>query len=337
MARPSTPRGSATLVRRRPSDAAQVPALDPLRAIADEHGVFLRREALALGLSDNDLARSLRSGVLVRVRHGCYTFADLWASVCSEGRHLVAARAVMRRVGAVALSHTTAALAHEMDVWEADLARVHVTRLDGGAGRTEADLVHHEGFVGDDDLTTALGLPIVRPARAALEAALLNGVESGLVTVCSGLRRSLYSQEELARQHGLMTAWPDAQPLQIVARLADGAFESVGEVRSAYLMWRAGLPRPEPQFEILDHMGRLVARVDFAWPQRRLVVEFDGAAKYSRFVRPGESPGDVVFREKLREDALRAAGWTVVRLTWADLQSPEQAVARIRRAWRVAA
>lgn len=339
-----TSRQSAETPQQRPLRQSYVPrstqpvrvlAIDPLRVIVDQHGVFLRREATQLGLPDKVIARAVRGGVITRVRHGCYTFTDIWEGLGPTDRHLLAGRAVMRRVGNVALSHTTGALAHGLHVWGADLSRVHVTRTDGAAGRTDDDVVHHEGFVARGELTTAHGVGVVPPVRAALETALLSGVESGLVTVCSGLRNGAFTMADLARQHDVMAAWPGAQPLQIVTRLADGGYESVGEVRSAYLFWTSGIPCPVPQHEVHDEHGRLIGRVDFAWPSHRLVVEFDGAEKYQRYLRPGESPGDAVFREKRREDALRAAGWTVVRLTWSDLERPRDVVERIRRALRM--
>ena len=44
------------------------------------------------------------------------------------------------------------------------------------------------------------------------------------------------------------------------------------------------------------------------------------------------TPGDVVFREKRREDALRAAGMAVVRWTWEELTNFDPIAARLRRA-----
>ena len=45
--------------------------------------------------------------------------------------------------------------------------------------------------------------------------------------------------------------------------------------------------------------------------------EFDGRVKY-RSASFGQDPEEVVWREKLREDALRASGLTVARWTWAQ-------------------
>jgi hypothetical protein len=53
---------------------------------------------------------------------------------------------------------------------------------------------------------------------------------------------------------------------------------------------------------------------------------------YGRFLKPGEEPGDAVFAEKRREDALRAEGLMVVRWTWADLSAFAPVAARLRTA-----
>jgi very-short-patch-repair endonuclease len=73
------------------------------------------------------------------------------------------------------------------------------------------------------------------------------------------------------------------------------------------------------QREIHGADGRLVARVDFLWPGQRTVGEFDGKIKYGRLLKPGQSLDEVLYDEKLREDALRDLGWQVVRWRWQDL------------------
>jgi hypothetical protein len=68
------------------------------------------------------------------------------------------------------------------------------------------------------------------------------------------------------------------------------------------------------------------------WRDERLLGEFDGRIKYGRLLRPGQDPGDAVFEEKLREDALRDEGWGMVRWVWAELARPAALVQRWRRA-----
>jgi hypothetical protein len=60
--------------------------------------------------------------------------------------------------------------------------------------------------------------------------------------------------------------------------------------------------------------------------------EFDGMMKYGRLRREGETPGQAVEREKVREDRLREeTGWLMVRLIWAEIFRPGPMAAKIRR------
>lgn len=305
-----------------PPDPTHDRATDPLLRLPGSRPYFLRREALAAGHTDRSLARLMRAGVIRRIRYGTYALADEWDPLRAEERHLVLVEAALARMEGVVLSHVSAALLHGMDVWGVDLGTVHVTRTDGGSGRLEAGVLHHECFSLDQDLVVVGGIPVVNPARAALETGLLGGTEAGLVTTESGLRRWLFTLDDLAREYRLLQHWPGARPLQLVHRLADPTSESVAETRCGYLIWRLGFPAPVRQLDVFDARGVWIGRVDFAWPEHRLIVEFDGEVKYRRLRRPGERIEDAVVREKQREDALRAAGWMVIRLTWSDLSDP---------------
>lgn len=307
--------------------------MDRLRVIAETRGVFLRREARELGFDDRAVNAAMRAKIWFRVRRGSYTFRDIWESADPVGRHRILSRAVMRSLGdKVALSHVSAAVEHGCLTWGADLSRVHVTRLDGAAGRTEGGVVHHEGFCLDDDIVEHGGLRLLKPARAALETASLTSTESALVSLDSALHLQLTDPDELAAVFALMGRWPHTQKVHVPFRLADGRAESVGESRSRYLCWLHGLPAPELQFRVYDDGGRLLGITDFAWPESRLLGEFDGKVKYGRLLKPGQDPGDVVFAEKRREDLLREfTRWQMVRLIWADLYRGTQTAARIRR------
>ena len=70
--------------------------------------------------------------------------------------------------------------------------------------------------------------------------------------------------------------------------------------------------------------GRRI-RVDFLWPQQRLVGEFDGRVKY------GEP--QALWEEKLREDLIRRHDYRVIRWVWNDVfPDPSVMAARVRRA-----
>ena len=100
------------------------------------------------------------------------------------------------------------------------------------------------------------------------------------------------------------------------------------------LLARFQVPAPILQWEVSAPVQ--IGRTDFAWPERRTVGEFDGRVKYGRLLRPGQQPGDVVFAEKLREDAIRDTGLRVVRWVWDELDGFGAVVARLQRAFAAA-
>jgi hypothetical protein len=127
-----------------------------------------------------------------------------------------------------------------------------------------------------------------------------------------------------------MEANPYTLKTDLVLRLADPRLESIGETRTFFMCYRGGVPAPVPQYEVRDAFGHLLARLDFAWPDLGVWLEFDGREKYVKFLREGESIVDAVLREKQRESMIaELTGWRCIRITWADLQRPEATVARI--------
>jgi hypothetical protein len=119
----------------------------------------------------------------------------------------------------------------------------------------------------------------------------------------------------------------------VPSHCSTGAVKAPGESVSRVRLHQDGLPAPEPQQDIYDEDGRLVARVDFFWEEQRTIGEFDGKIKYGRLLKPGQSIEDVVFAEKVREDALRDLGWQIVRWLWADLYRPGVIRDRVLRAF----
>lgn len=117
-----------------------------------------------------------------------------------------------------------------------------------------------------------------------------------------------------------------------VAAFIDARSESPGESLSRVSLQAAGLPRPALQFEVF-RAGILLGRSDFCWEEQRTLGEFDGRVKYGRLLKPGQSSEEVVYREKLREDAFRDDGWQVARWVSMDLDVPERIADRVRRAF----
>ncbi len=305
---------------------------DELRSICDSYGIFLRREALALGYDDRTLARAIRLKVLHRLRHGAYVFREDWDVLDELGRHRLLAMAIRRTANTpVALSHTTAAVMLGAPIWDLSLDEVHVTRLDGKAGRREARVAQHGGAITSREIVQIDGTAVTSATRTALDMTMIADVEHCLPIIDHLLRVKATSHRVLRQEARRRDVWPSTLATNLAVRLADARRESVGESRSSYLFWRGGLPTPQPQFEVRDASGRVVGRVDFAWPELGVFLEFDGKEKYLRYRREGESVVDVVRREKKREEIICGlTGWRCIRIVWADLYRPGETVAYIR-------
>jgi hypothetical protein len=261
--------------------------------------------------------------VYVRIRQGAYCHTDLWQVKSPVDCHLARSHAAQDLTpGPTALSHVSALAHYGCPMWDAPLELVHLTRLDGGSSRREAGVVHHDGHVPPEDVVMHGGRRVTSPTRSTLDALTILSIESSYVSGDWMLGQGLTTHDQLWAGREAMAGWPNTLPLHVRIGLLDGRSQSVAESRCRPLFKRMGLPRPELQYCVYDKDGRLIAITDFAWPDQNVYVEFDGKLKYGRLLKPGQDPGDVVFAEKRREDAVRrATNGTMVRFTWNDLHA----------------
>lgn len=314
-------RGSGTdvLMRLEPSDP---------RLIA----ISLRSELLEAGESDRSLARAIKSGALERPRRGAYVDGPMWRSMTDEQQYAVRCRAAYLQARTdVFISHIAAVPLLGGPLWGFDLEDAHLTRLDGKSGRREAGVQQHRGAVLDGDVVSEHGLQLSSPLRATLEATTVGCVEAALVVANHFLHAGAFTKEQLrARYANSMERWPYSLKSELVIKLSDSRIESVGESRTFYVLWTRHFPRPEPQFEVYDN-GRLIAHLDFAFPDLKVWIEFDGKVKYQRYLREGEDVTSAVLREKRREERIaEITGWRCLRVTWADLTYPARLAARLQ-------
>jgi Transcriptional regulator, AbiEi antitoxin len=294
-----------------------------LEGVVDRNGgFFTRAQALDHGYSDRELAAACRSGVLRHIRHGAYAPARIYDSCDDIGRHLILARAALaRQRGPVALAGVSAAAAHGLWLYGHDLTTVDLVRLDGGTSRNEVKARHH--VVRDDiaaHIQVVKGLPVTSLARTVWEVAGRGSLEAAVSTADSAYRLDPDLPQRLQEMAAVFARWPRSRQARIALGMMDRRSGSPGESYSRVIFWRHGVPQPEPQYQVVSRSGQTLAVCDFGWEDDRHLGEFDGKIKYRQLVPPGEDAGDVVFREKVREDAVRAELWGMSRWTMADLQ-----------------
>lgn len=295
--------------------------------------VRLRRDLVEDGYTDHQLSQLVRAGVLQRVRRGAYVDAIAWTALTDVDRHRVVCRAVLRTAHAsTVLTHLSSVVERGIAVWNVPLHEVHTTRTDGRGARREAGIVHHVGTMAKGDVEVLNGVRVSVAARSAVEVISTTAAEPALVIVNGMLHAKALSSDELASAVKSLKHWPHTLSAHLILALADDRMESPAETRTYFLCRQQHLPRPEPQYVVLDEHGRVFARADFAWPELGVFLEFDGRVKYERFRREGETLEDFVMREKKREERIcQLTGWVCIRIGWADLENPLATAARIRR------
>jgi very-short-patch-repair endonuclease len=159
------------------------------------------------------------------------------------------------------------------------------------------------------------------------------GPLSALVAADGALRVGLATREDVSEALDAVRQHPHSAGIEEMLRHADGRHESPGETRLAHALRLLGIAAT-PQVRIPGSN----AVVDFLVDEATVVIEFDGRVKYGRgadeldpFGRRREGR-DVLWHEKQREDRLRELGYEIVRVTWSDLDSPQELAVRIRRA-----
>lgn len=222
------------------------------------------------------------------------------------------------------LSHVSAAALWELAIplQPAD-ARVHVTVPPGSAVRNRADRCIHRMPYVQRDVTRRHGFPVTTPERtwrdlaAVLQPAALLAVTDQLVARWCG-------QDALLQQLTLRPGGRGSARARAALPAADPLAESPMESVLRWFVLDSGLPAPVLQHSIHDESGRFLGRADMAWPDRRVLVEFDGDLHRER---------SVFVKDLRRQNRLIAAGWTVLRFSSADLVGrPDEVIAEIRAA-----
>jgi very-short-patch-repair endonuclease len=286
------------------------------------------RQLGSAGLEERVLTAAVRAGLLMRLRRGAYVRSSDWNVAAPWTRDALKIHAHFLSTGGFSrYSHVSAARLHKCHVWKAG-PLVHVTTDYANTRKSSgADVRTHRMVLQPADLSTLRspdGREILTTSieRTVLDCARILPMEQAAVigdhALSKGARIDI--MRELLEESPVKRGSRRARDLLAVL---DGRSESVGETRTRLLLRACGLTMFIPQFEILTVRGRF--RADFADPDSRVVIEFDGRGKYTDY-----KPADVVLlTERSRENALIEEGWLVLRLEWAHLAHPAEVRRRI--------
>ncbi|WP_448626590.1 DUF559 domain-containing protein [Geodermatophilus sp. URMC 64] len=273
--------------------------------------------ALDAGITD----KQLRHRDVVRLSRDTY----LPKALERDLRSRLPAILLTAPAGAV-VSHLTAAalLGIEVPMQPPD-PRADLIVPRGSRAENRPDRRIHRDQLPDDDVMRLSALPITTPARTWRDLASIL-LPSALLAVTDQLLAGRCTREELQSQLLRRPRGRGSARARAVLPVADPRAESPMESVLRWLIHQAGLPVPELQFVVRDPAGVFLGRADLAWPDRKVLVEFDGNVHRER---------GVFVNDLRRQNALIAAGWVILRFTSADvLGRPDEVTAAIRQALR---
>lgn len=296
---------------------------------------WIDRSTLAGELSAREISGLVAAGQLCRIRRGRYVLSDEWNAADEQQRHCVRARELAGEMaGHAAVSHESAALLHGLPLPARPPSRVHLT-WPGSPGRSPTPTVTpHRGCLSAVDLVVLDGVLATSVARTVFDVGRLGDWQRAIAAADSALRLRLCSRDDLddvGRRHQRV---PGASRARRILEFADGLSGSVGESICRPRMAQLGLPVPTLQSVITGLDRGRSYRADFEFVALRTVAEFDGMVKYGRLLKPGQTPGDAAFAEKVREDRIRDTGRQCVRIVWADLGHYRELLPRFAAAFR---
>jgi hypothetical protein len=262
------------------------------RVASAQHGVIGRAQALAAGLSPSAIKRRVKAARWIRLLPRVYRVGGASAT----GRQGMMAATLWAGDGGL-LSYRAGGVLWGLDAVTGDVLEVTAPK------RLSSDVViaHRAPAFPPIDRDAFDAIPVTSPTRTLIDLATVLGPDSLELALEDALRRGLTSRRP----------WPGA------LRERSGGQASMG-------LTRAGLPRPVPQYEIRNR-GRLIARVDLAYPDLRIAIEFD-----SDRWRSGRRRREA---DMERRNSLTAAGRHVVHVSRSELSAGARRPSRRSGPW----
>jgi very-short-patch-repair endonuclease/predicted transcriptional regulator of viral defense system len=316
-------------------------AVDAVSAVAERQaGAFTAEQVSAAGVSRQVQRRLVTEGLWVPRRRGLFVVAgspahwlqQLWLAYLSAGPE------------AVICGRAAAALHHLRGYRPGPVA---VMVLLGDSHRSSFGRVRRTRYLPPHHITWINGLPVTTIARTIFDLAGDPGNpimfrREDLIAVHERQLRRLI-RDAVVRRGLSMSALVrvtialgrrgragSAVMRSLIKQLGKDYKPTDSELEEAFLdLVRAeGFESPNVQVHLRDREG-WIGRVDFTYRSRTLVVEVDGPDHDDDLQRAAD-------RE--RDDRLRRAGWTVIRIHWTQLIfDPDSVVADLLRILRPAA
>lgn len=281
-------------------------------------GPFTLEQARAAGLTRH----SLQSSAWCRVFRTVWVAADV---PHSRQMRFAAARLILPPHAVIC--GLTAAWLYGVDVRHRDDLDVDVSFAKGRRLRTRPGLRVCQETLDAADVSTVDGIQVTTPLRTAFDCLRwLRGAER-LVVADALTHAGLTDVDELCRYFAGKRRLRNLRIGERLLDLVEPRTESPMETRLRMVLVDAGLAPPHAQWEVRDAWGGLVGRLDLAYPDARIGIEYDGAEHWQQ--RRADDR---------RRAAIRELGWDVLVFSAEDVYStPLETGAAVIRALRARA
>ncbi|MFF1611994.1 hypothetical protein ACFVYA_29770 [Amycolatopsis sp. NPDC058278] len=209
-------------------------------------------------------------------------------------------------------------------------ASIHVTVPYERRIKSKPGLVVHQGYYRPTDVIEIDGLATF-PIDLALAEFLCDGDRRTAFAAVDEWLRTLPPDHDGKLRENIRDRLEDRRDRRGIHRaltlleLATGKAESPPESVLRLIVVEAGFPVPEPQYELAAVDGRLLYRLDMAWPSRRIALEYDGYAAHE----------DRVAYDAERDARMAARGWITIRAVAADLRDSSRLLRDLGEAFRL--
>ena len=296
-------------------------ALPPRAATtaARQHGVLSGAQLLSFGCSRRQIRYRVDRRLLIPFLGDTYRIAG--APLTTSARYMSATLTVPGSLLA------GAAAAHLLGLPDSSKAPPEVVTHAGGGHRVHGVIVRRSWDLPERHRSRVEAIPVTTVPRtvldlaAGLDSAALGSLVDELVNRRRITIKRLFDEfDHIARRGRPGTA---ALRMVLIPRL-QGLVVPASELerRGVDFLEHHDFDTPLIQFRP-PWAGRAVARIDVAYPDRMLLIEFDGRRWHDR--------DDCFESDRVRDQLAMAHGWIVVRITWRQLTTdPAATAARLR-------
>jgi very-short-patch-repair endonuclease len=276
----------------------------------NQHGVIARPQLIALGFTDDAIRHRMSRGRLRAVWRGVYAVGR--PELTHHGRWMAA---VLTCGSNAVLSHETAAV-----LWgiRTSVPAFIAVSVPPRTFRRYRGIRIHRRPLPNEDVTRRERIPVTAPARTLIDLGVILPPGALEAAINEADKLGLIDPEALRAVAGRRGGCAGTRAIKAVLdRRTFALTDSELERRFLALVRRARMPEPLTQQRVNGF------RVDFVWPELRLIVETDGL-RYHR--TPTQQS-----RDRVPDQAHAAAGFTALRFTHAQVRfEPEHVIATLR-------